>query len=310
MRLLFAGTPDSALPSLEALLTSSHEAVAVLTRPDAPAGRSRSQVPSPVAARAAEAGLEVLRPRSPREPEFLERLVDLAPDCAAVVSYGALLPQAVLDVPRHGWVNLHFSLLPAWRGAAPVQHAILAGDEVTGATTFRLAARMDAGPIYGTLTETIQPTDTAGELLDRLSRAGAGLLVATLDHLDTGDLQPRPQPVDGVSYAPKLSTDDGRVRWAEPAFAVDRRIRACTPKPGAWTTHAGKRLKLGPVRPMPQVDDLLPGELRFGLTTVYVGTGTHAVALSEVQPQGRRRMPADAWVRGLRPPVGTHLGPD
>ena len=310
MRLLFAGTPAAALPSLDALLNSDHEVVAVLTRPDAPAGRGRHLTGSPVARRAADAGIEILRPRSPREPRFLDRLATIRPDCAPIVAYGALLPQPVLDVPPHGWVNLHFSLLPAWRGAAPVQHAILAGDEVTGATTFRLVAEMDAGPVFGTVTETVRPRDTAADLLDRLSRAGAGLLVSTLDHLAAGDLQPRPQPPDGVSYAPKIGVGDARVRWTDPAFAVDRRIRACTPIPGAWTTYDGTRLKLGPVRLAPEVADLPAGVLAVSAKGVHVGTGTHAVALGDVRAEGRKMMDALAWARGARPGPGARFGAD
>jgi len=310
VRLLFAGTPAAAVPTLDALLNSDHQVAAVLTRPDAPAGRGRHITGSPVARRAADAGIEILRPRSPREPAFLDRLAAIRPDCAPIVAYGALLPQPVLDVPPLGWVNLHFSLLPAWRGAAPVQHAILAGDEVTGATTFRLVAEMDAGPIFGTLTETVRRHDTAADLLDRLGRAGAALLVSTLDHLAAGDLQPRAQPLDGVSYAPKIGMADARVRWHDPAFAVDRRIRACTPIPGAWTTYAGTRLKVGPVRPAPEVADLPPGALAVGETGVHVGTGTSAVTLGDVRAEGRRRMDARAWARGARPSPGVRLGAD
>lgn len=310
MRLIFAGTPAAAVPSLEALLRSDHEVAAVLTRPDAPAGRGRRLVASPVAERATEEGIELLTPRTPGEPAFVRRLAELAPDCAPVVAYGALLPQTVLDVPRLGWVNLHFSVLPAWRGAAPVQHAILAGDPVTGATTFRLVEEMDAGPVFGTLTEAVRPTDTAGELLGRLARAGAELLVSTLDHLAAGDLTAHPQPSEGVSYAPKIAVADAMVRWTAPAFAVDRRIRACTPAPGAWTTYAGARLKLGPVSPAEGVEELAPGVLSVRPTGVHVGTGTHAVVLGTVSPQGRRVMSADAWARGARPPVGVRLGVD
>ncbi len=247
MRLLFAGTPEVALPALDRLLAGPHEVVAVLTRPDAGAGRGRRTAASPVAERAAAAGLEVLRPPSPRDPGFQRRLAELAPDCAPVVAYGALLPETVLGVPAHGWVNLHFSLLPAWRGAAPVQHALLAGDEVTGATTFRIVQALDAGPVLGTTTESVRPADTAGDLLGRLATSGAELLAATLDGLESGRLHGVEQPADGITLAPRVTVDDARVRWDDPAFAVDRRIRACTPAPGAWTTLAGERLKLGPV---------------------------------------------------------------
>ncbi|NKY06634.1 methionyl-tRNA formyltransferase [Cellulomonas hominis] len=223
MRLLFAGTPAVALPSLDALLASRHEVVAVLTRPDARAGRGRTLTPSPVKERALEAGIEVLTPTTLRDPEVEERLAAIAPDAAPVVAYGNLVPPAVLDLPRHGWVNLHFSVLPAWRGAAPVQHAIIAGDEVTGASTFRLEAGLDTGPVYGTLTETIRPTDTAGDLLGRLADAGSGLLVRTLDALEEGILTPVPQPGDGISVAPRLST----TTCTTDSTAAARRSRNC-----------------------------------------------------------------------------------
>src|SRR5579875_1927190 len=220
MRIAFAGTPRTAVPSLEAILRSRHEVAAVITRPDAPAGRGRHLVPSPVAELAAEAGLEVLKPAKPREPEFLDRLRAIAPDCCPVTAYGALLPQAALDIPRYGWVNLHFSLLPAWRGAAPVQHAVLHGDDITGATTFRLVAQMDAGPVYGMVTEPIRPTDTAGDLLERIAVSGAQLLVATLDGIESGELVARDQPDEGVSLAPKIGVDDAQVDWTLPAVAI------------------------------------------------------------------------------------------
>jgi methionyl-tRNA formyltransferase len=308
VRLLFAGTPEVALPSLDALVSSRHEVVAVLTRPAARSGRGRHERPSPVAARAAELDIPVLTPTRPSEPDFVARLRELAPDCCPVVAYGALLPQELLDIPPYGWVNLHFSVLPAWRGAAPVQRALLAGDTVTGATTFRIVKELDAGPVLGTLTEAIRPTDTAGELLDRLAVAGAPLLASTVDQLDSGDLEERPQPDTDVSYAPKIETDDARIRWDEPAFAVDRRVRACTPSPGAWTTLDGQRFKVGPVRPLPDVTGLAPGELAVGRREVHVGTGTHAVELGEVQPPGKRPMDAAAWARGARLAEPARLG--
>ena len=294
MRLVFAGTPEPAVPALEALLASRHEVAAVVTRPDAPAGRGRTLRRSPVRERAEAAGLEVLTPDHPRDEGFRARLRELAPDCCPVVAYGALVPQPVLDIPVHGWVNLHFSLLPAWRGAAPVQHALLHGDEVTGATTFRLEAGMDTGPVYGVTTEEVHPTDTSGDLLERLARAGAGLLVATLDGIEDGALVPVPQPSDGVSHAPKITAADARVDWTAPAVHVDRLVRACTPAPGAWTTFRDRRVKLGPVTPTAQV--LPPGEVAEGL----VGTGTTAVRLGEVRPEGKGAMAAEDWLRGLR----------
>ncbi|MGW4942629.1 methionyl-tRNA formyltransferase [Actinoplanes sp. NPDC004185] len=300
MRLIFAGTPEVTLPSLDALAASGHEIVAVVTRPDAPAGRGRRLVRSPAGAWADERGIEVLTPQRPREPEFLERLRELAPDCVPVVAYGALVPPSALEIPKHGWVNLHFSLLPAWRGAAPVQHAVLHGDEVTGASVFELEAGMDTGPVYGTLTEQIRPTDTSGDLLTRLATEGAGLLVAVLDAIEAGTARAHPQPADGVSMAPKITVEDARVRWNDPAFAVDRRIRACTPAPGAWTTLRDERLKLGPVRPVANAAALAPGELLVERTQVLVGTATTPVILGEVRAAGKKPMSASDWARGLR----------
>jgi methionyl-tRNA formyltransferase len=260
-----------------------------------------------VAERAAAAGVPVLQPRSPREPEFLARLAELAVDCAPVVAYGALVPPAALTLPAHGWVNLHFSLLPAWRGAAPVQHAIMAGDEVTGASTFLLEAGLDTGPVFGTVTEAIGPRDTAGELLGRLAVSGARLLVATLDGIAAGTLQPQPQPAEGISLAPKVETADARVDWALPAHVVDRRVRGVTPAPGAWTTWRDQRLRLGPVEPVAEVDDLEPGQLRAERAGVLAGTGRGAVRLGEVQPAGKRLVPAADWVRGARPVADERL---
>jgi methionyl-tRNA formyltransferase len=301
MRLVFAGTPQTAVPALDALLASRHEVVAVVTRPDAPAGRGRKVEASPVALRAAAAGLEVLTPPKARDPEFLARLAEIGPDCCPVVAYGALLPQAALDIPARGWVNLHFSILPAWRGAAPVQHAILHGDDVTGASTFDIVKELDAGPVYGVLTEPVRPGDTSGTLLERLSYSGAGLLVATLDGIEAGTVQAVPQPAEGVSFAPKITPDDARVDWKLPAHVVDRLIRACTPEPGAWTELDGTRVKLGPVAldDAAASPDLAPGELLAGRQAVLAGTGSRPVRLGEVQAPGKRRMNATDWARGL-----------
>src|SRR5262245_2830266 len=211
MRLVFAGTPDVAVPSLDALKASAHELVAVVTRPDAPAGRGRRLVRSPVGAWADACGVPVLTPARPREPEFLATLTELAPDCVPVVAYGALVPPAALEIPRYGWINLHFSLLPAWRGAAPVQRAVLHGDELTGASVFQLEAGLDTGPVFGTLTEPIRPDDTSGALLHRLASTGAGLLVEVVDAIAKGTAHAVPQPVDGVSHAPKMTVEDARV---------------------------------------------------------------------------------------------------
>jgi methionyl-tRNA formyltransferase len=303
MRLVFAGTPATAVPSLDALLKSGHEVAAVVTRPDAPAGRGLRLAPSPVAQRAEAAGVEVLKPAKPGDPGFLDRLRQISPDCCPVTAYGALLPQRALDVPAHGWVNLHFSLLPAWRGAAPVQHAILHGDDVTGATTFRIVAALDAGPVFGVVTEAIRPDDTAGDLLDRLAVSGAELLVATIDGIESGQLVAREQPADGVSLAPKITSEDARVRWGDPAVAIGRLVRACTPAPGAWTELDGTRVKLWPFASAGIGDgdhDLAPGQLRVKGSIALVGTGSQPVTLGDVQAHGKRRMPAADWARGLR----------
>lgn len=311
MRVVFAGTPEVAVPALDAIAQSRHELVGVVTRPDAPAGRGRHLVASPVAQRAEELGVPVLKPEHPRDADFQAALAALEPDCCPVVAYGALLPESALDIPRHGWVNLHFSVLPHWRGAAPVQHAIWAGDEVTGATTFRIVKELDAGPTYGLMTQTIHPDDTAGTLLAKLAEGGAGLLVATLDGIEDGSLEERPQPEEGVSYAPKVLVEDAHVDWEDPALGVDRRIRACTPAPGAWTTYAGERMKLGPVTLVDSWDGgepLAPGTLEVTKNAVYVGTGSGPVQLGEVKAFGKKAMPAADWARGVRVESGARLG--
>lgn len=303
MKLVFAGTPEPAVPSLRALLESTrHEVAAVVTRPDAPAGRGRKLLRSPVGALADEAGIPVLTPRRPSDPDFLAQLSELAPDCCPVVAYGALVPRAALDIPRRGWVNLHFSLLPAWRGAAPVQAAVRHGDEVTGATTFLLEEGLDTGPTFGVVTETVRPADTSGDLLGRLATSGAGLLLATMDGIADGTLRPQPQPSDGVSHAPKVTTADARVEWALPPLAVDRLIRSVTPEPGAWSTFRGDRLGLGPVAPVTDAEPpvLKPGELHVEKRRVLVGTAAAPLQLGEVLPVGKRAMPAPDWARGAR----------
>ena len=307
MRLVLAGTPEPAVPSLRALLASRHEVVAVVTRPDARAGRGRAAVRSAVGAVADGAGIPVLTPQRPGEPGFLAALRDLAPDCCPVVAYGALVPRAALDVPRHGWVNLHFSLLPAWRGAAPVQAAVRHGDEVTGASTFRLEEGLDTGPVFGVVTTAVGARDTAGDLLGRLAVSGADLLVATLDGIEAGTVVPVPQPPDGVSHAPKVTTADARVDLAAPAAAVDRLVRSVTPAPGAWVEFRGERLGLGPVLPLPDGPDLKAGELHVEKRRVLAGTGSGPVELGEVRPVGKRAMAAPDWARGVRITEGEAL---
>jgi methionyl-tRNA formyltransferase len=310
VRLVFAGTPETALPALRRLIASPrHDVIAVLTRPDAVSGRRGKPTPSPVARLARDEGIDVLTPHRPNSEEFVEQFRSLAPECCAVVAYGALLRDGLLAVPRHGWVNLHFSLLPAWRGAAPVQAAIAAGDSVTGATTFRIERGLDSGPVYGVVTETVRPDDTAGELLQRLSLSGAALLESTLEGIAEGSVVPVPQPEDGVSVAPKITVDEARVRWELPAQAVERRIRAVTPNPGAWTLIDGVRLKIGPVTVDEKADStnqLRPGELRVKRHGVRVGTGTQPVLLGQVQPPGKNPMAAEDWARGARLDESAH----
>lgn len=307
MRLLFAGTPSAAVPTLDALLASRHDVVAVLTRPDARAGRGRQLVASEVALRAEEVGLPVLKPESLGDSTFHDQLVALRIDAAPIVAYGGLIPPAALAVPAHGWINLHFSVLPAWRGAAPVQRAIIAGDDVTGASTFILNEGLDTGPVLGVVTEPIGQRDTSGELLQRLSRSGAELMVRTLDALENGTAIAVAQTSHDVSRAPKLSVEESRVNWSMPAMALDRLVRGVTPDPGAWTTLSGERIGIGPVLPLPDDVSLAPGEVVADKAGVRVGTGSHAVVLGEVRPAGKRSMPAADWARGSRPAPGVRF---
>ncbi|MCX6460905.1 MAG: methionyl-tRNA formyltransferase [Actinobacteria bacterium] len=300
MRLLFAGTPKVAVATLDALLESGHEVVAVLTRPDALAGRGRRLVASAVAQRATELGLRLMQPDRPTDPDFLADLEILGVDVAPIVAYGGLIPPAALALPRNGWINLHFSLLPAWRGAAPVQRAIMAGDDITGASTFILEEGLDTGPVLGVVTETIRPTDTSGDVLARLALSGAELMVRTLDAIEEGVAVPSPQPNDGISLAPRITTDEVRIDWTRPALAIDRLVRGATPEPGAWTTLRGQRLGVGPVKLLVDDTSLVAGQLGVDRAGIRVGTGSHAVLLGEVKPAGKRWMPASDWARGAR----------
>jgi methionyl-tRNA formyltransferase len=302
VRIVFAGTPETALPSLEALVASRHDVVAVITRPDSPAGRGRTLTPSPVAVAAEAHGIEVLKPGKPSDPAFMARLRELAPDCVPIVAYGALIRREALDIPRFGWVNLHFSVLPSWRGAAPVQRAIMAGDEVTGATVFSLVEELDAGPVLGTITELIRDDDTTAELLERLADWGSKLLVDVIDHIEDGDIAAVPQPEDNISFAPKLTTEDGRIDWNRPAFAIDRHIRGCSPAPGAWTTltlpgKEAERIKIGRAT-IAEDRTLEPGRIGVGRREVRVGTTTTDLVLGDVQAVGKKRMAAADWARG------------
>lgn len=314
MRIVFAGTPEPAVVALDTLIASGHEVAAVITRPDARKGRGRSLHPSPVKALAQSHGIEVLtpttlKPGSPEGQEVRERLRELAPEAIPVVAYGKLISKDLLDLPRHGWINLHFSLLPAWRGAAPVQAAIAAGEDITGATTFRIDEGLDTGPILGTVSESIRFDDTADDLLTRLAHAGGDLLVATLDGLEADALSAREQQGEST-YAPKITTEDARIRWDSPDFAIDRQIRAHTPAPGAWTLLAKERIKVGPVSKSvdtgaslaPEgagIEHLAPGQLHIDKHAVHVGTATFPLKLGKIQPPGKKMMDAADWARGL-----------
>ena len=297
MRIIFAGTPEPAACALTALLASNHDVIAVITRPDARKGRGRTYYPSPVKELATRHNIPVLTPTSLRDnDEFRSELRQLKPDCVPVVAYGNLIPQDVLDLVPYGFINLHFSLLPRWRGAAPVQAAIHAGDAVTGATTFRIDPGLDTGDIIGQLTEPIDPTDTADSLLERLAHRGADLLAHSMDMIADGTAEYRPQ--DGVAtHAHKITVADARVDWTQPAESIDRAIRAVTSSPGAWSTIGEQRIKLGPVTHTTD-PHMQPGDIHVAKNRILVGTGTTPVSLGRVQPSGKKPMLAADWARG------------
>ena len=304
MRVVFAGTPEVALPSLEMLAASRHELMAVITRPDAPSGRGRRLTPSPVALRAAELDLPVLTPGHPGDPGFLAQLRGLAPDVCAVVAYGALLPQEALAIPPHGWVNLHFSLLPRWRGAAPVQRAIMAGDVEIGTACFRIVKALDAGDVYRMQAQPM-PEATAGEVLHRLAISGASQLLETLDAIESGE-EPRPQSASGVVFAPKITTEEARIDFSQPSHRVRDHILGCSPEPGAWCELDGERLKIYRARLCEAPADLQPGQLHITKRQIIAGTTSGGVELLEVQAPGKRRMAAIDWGRA-RPAGGVLL---
>lgn len=300
MRIIFAGTPETAVPSLTALIESEHEVIAVLTRPDAKSGRGRTTSPSPVAEAAAQHGIPVLKYANLRDSEVRGVLTELEPDAIAVVAYGALVPSYLLALPKHGWINLHFSLLPAWRGAAPVPYAIKAGDEISGATTFLIDDGLDTGPIYGVITESIRQNDTAGTLLSRLAISGARLLVETLNGIESGRLRALPQINENVSVAPKISPAECQIDWRQPALAIERAVRAYTPEPGAWTLYGDSRIEIGPVTILETPLGDQPGEVIVTKHDVFVSTGSTAIRLGMVRPAGKKEMSAADWARGVR----------
>jgi methionyl-tRNA formyltransferase len=301
LKLVFAGTPDAALPSLNNLILSEHEVMAVITQPPAKSGRGRDVRCSPVHELALSQGIEVLHPASVREIDSVLR--ELQPDVIPVVAYGQLIPETMLGIPEHGWINLHFSLLPQWRGAAPVQYSIWHGDSITGATTFRIDKGMDTGPILGQVTHTIDPRDTSGVLLESLAGSGSHLLRQTLDALDSGTIRAIPQQHDLATFAPKITKSDSRIDWQSPAIEIDRRIRAMTPTPGAWTMidigEDGVPMSIAPVLINRDVV-LEPGVISFIDKCVFVGSATYALELNQVKPAGKKFMDATDWMRGLR----------
>lgn len=307
MRLVFAGTPEPAVPSLRRLAASDHDIAAVVTRRDAPLGRKRVLTPSPVAAAAEELGLGVLR-ADRLDAEASERLAALRPDLGVIVAYGGLVREPLLSTPTHGWINLHFSLLPRWRGASPVQHALIAGDDRTGASVFRLVPELDAGDVFAERAHDIADGATAGELLAALAEEGAVLLAEVVDAIAAGTAIARPQSGD-PTYARKLGDADGLIRWTEPQDAVLGRVRGVTPEPGAHTTIDGARLKVLSVkRPADDAPPLAPGAIALHGREVLVGTGSDPIVLDEVQPAGKGAMRAADWWRGLRqtsPVAGT-----
>ena len=298
MRLLFAGTPEAALPSLRTLLDSHHEVVGVLTQPDARTGRGRKLAPSPVKALALEAGLPVLTPSTLRDDAVQQQLRDLAPDAAPVVAYGNLIPQGALDIPRHGWINLHFSLLPQWRGAAPAQRAVLAGQRETGTSVFRIEKGLDTGDVLTTAPTAIGEFETAGELLERMAEDGAALLLQALDALADGTATATPQDHAAATHAAKLTTAEAEIDWTLPAEQVSAHIRGMSPHPGAWTMLDGRRAKILGVEQAPEHAPLPPGTIAATRTQVLVGTGTEVIAVAALAPAGKRPMRAADWARG------------
>ena len=298
MRLVFAGSPETAVSSLAAVAASGHELVGVVTREDSPHGRKRELRATPVAEAAAELGVPLIKANR-LAGSATEAIAALQPDLGVIVAYGGLVREPLLSLPAHGWINLHFSLLPRWRGAAPVQHAIIAGDDLTGATVFRLVEELDAGDVYGQLTQQIAGHQTSGSLLAELADSGARLLVDVIDAIADGSASPQPQSGD-VTLAPKLGIEDGRVDWSRTAREVDGRIRGVTPEPGAHTTIDGARLKILDAALAPTAAPLAPGRIRLVDGRVLAGTADQPIELLQVQPAGKTPMRAGDWWRGQR----------
>ncbi len=310
MKLVFFGTPEFAVPALRALMGEAFDVAAVVTQPDRPQGRSRSTlIPPPVKVTALEEDLPVLQPERPTEPAFLEAIRRLAPDLGVVVAYGHILRPELLAIPRLGLVNVHASLLPAFRGAAPIQHAIMEGATETGVSIMQLDEGMDTGPVFLRVPTPIASDETAGELTARLAELGAFALIEALTMLSADAIRPEPQDNEQATYAPKITTEMARIRWEEPAERIGRLIRALDPRPGAWTELRGRRLKIfGPRTAGDLPTDALPGQVVAVEPAFVVATGDGALQLLEVQPEGGARLGARAWLRGRPVDVGGTLG--
>jgi len=310
VNIVFSGTPNFAIPTLQALVAAPWaNVIGVVTRPDRPAGRGRQLTPPPVKRVAVEYALPVFQPESLRDPQATAHLAAWEPDVIVVVASGYLLPQHVLDIPPKGCINVHASLLPRWRGAAPIAAAIRAGDAVTGVTVMRMDAGLDTGPILAQRSTPIHADDTRGSLHDRLAQIGADLLVETLPAFLNGELQPRPQPDEGATYAPPLQKEDGRLDWTQPADVLDRQVRAVTPWPGAFTTWQGQRLKIVRATPVPHWRGEAPPGTVIRLDDGYaVATGEGALRLEAVQLAGKRPMDVATFLCGQRDCLGSRLG--
>lgn len=296
MRLVFAGTPDVAVPGLRALVASTHQVVGVLTMPPAAQGRGRTLQPSAVAREADALGVPVFTPRT--DAERYACIAQLAPDCCPVIAYGALLGESLLAVPTFGWINVHFSVLPRWRGAAPVQAAILAGDATTGITVFQIEEGLDTGPVFASTSVPLADDATTGSVLSDLGARAVPMLLDTLAAIEAGTAHPKAQPTDGVTVAPKITASHARIDWSQPAPVIDRLIRACTPEPGAWTMWGEQRFRIGPASPTDATGDA--GVLHVDDGHVFVGTGAGSLMLRDIQAPGKRMMPAADWLRGVR----------
>jgi methionyl-tRNA formyltransferase len=305
-RLVFMGTADFAVPSLTALAASRHEVAAVYTQPPRPAGRGWRLRPSPVQAAAETLGIPVRTPARLRDPDDQAAFAALRADLAVVAAYGLILPKAILDAPRLGCINLHASLLPRWRGAAPIQRALLAGDRRTGVTIFLMEPSLDTGPVIASRSVPITDRSTAASLHDELAEVAAGMVVAAVDDLAAGRAHPLPQPEQGVAYAAKIEKAEGRLDWTRPAEALERQLRALNPWPGCWTEIGDGTIRVLAGRPVACDRGRVPGEVLDERLTVACGEG--CLELTSVQRPGGRPMPAEAFLRGFPMPVGTRLG--